>query len=182
MQSGSTEFNALGGGDDNQNIETRGQLADNVSYSRGKHAMKFGVDLRNARLNTLRGAPFFGQDYFGAIFTSSSDSSGSGLPFADFLLGYPSSILGAPMLQRGHQRDAYVGLFAQDDWKLNDKLTINYGLRYELYTQPIDARDLGSLFDIRTGSMRCRGRAGTRERSCRGTTTTSGRGLARLTR
>ncbi len=151
VQSGTQEFTSIGGGDPNQNIETRGQLGDNISWTRGKHAFKFGVDLRNSRLNTLRGSPFFSQSYYGATFTSSSDSPGSGLPFADFLLGDESSILGAPMLQWGRQRDSYFGGFAQDDWKVAKNLTLNIGVRYELYTQPIDARNIGSLFDIRTG-------------------------------
>jgi hypothetical protein len=153
VQSGSQEFTSWGGGDTNQNVETRGQLADSVSWNHRKHGIKFGIDIRNARLMTLRGSPFFGQDYFGAVFTSSSDSPGSGLPFADFMLGYPASILGAPMLQRGHQRDSYFAGFLQDDWKINDKLTLNYGVRYELYTQPIDKNNLGSLFNIATGQF-----------------------------
>lgn len=151
VQSGTQEFTTIGGGDLNNNIETRGQLGDNVTWTRGKHALKFGVDLRNSRLNTLRGSPVFAQEYYGAVFSSSSDSAGSGLPFADFLMGYPSSILGAPMLQWGRQRDSYFGGFAQDDWKVGTKLVLNVGVRYELYTEPIDARNLGSLFDIRTG-------------------------------
>jgi hypothetical protein len=160
VQAGSQEFNTWGGGDLNLDIENRGQLGDNISWNHGKHAFKFGVDLRNARLNTLRGSPFFGAEYFGAVFTSSSDAPGSGLPYADFLLGDPTSILGAPMLQWGRQRDSYVGLFVQDDWKLNNKLTLNYGLRYELYTQPIDGRNLGSLFDLTTGQYALPGQGG----------------------
>ena len=151
VQSGTQEFTTVGGGDLNDNVETRGQLGDSVSWTRGKHAMKFGVDLRNARLNTLRGSPFFAQEYFGATFSSSSNAAGSGLPFADFLLGDPTSILGAPMLAWGRQRDSYAGGFGQDDWKISKSLTLNYGLRYELYTRPIDARNLGSLFNIQTG-------------------------------
>jgi hypothetical protein len=151
VQNGTQEFSTIGGGDLNNNIETRGQLGDNVSWTRGNHGLKFGVDLRNSRLNTLRGSPFFAQNFYGATFTSSSDSPGSGLPFADFLLGDPTSLLGAPMLQWGRQRDSYFGGFGQDDWKLRKNLTLNLGLRYELYTEPIDSRNLGSLFDIRTG-------------------------------
>ena len=159
VQSGTQEFTTIGGGDLNNNVETRGQLGDNVTWTRGKHAFKFGVDLRNSRLNTLRGSPVFAQEYYGAVFSSSSDSAGSGLPFADFLMGYPSSILGAPMLQWGRQRDSYFGGFAQDDWKVSTKLVLNFGVRYELYTEPIDARNLGSLFDIRTGkyAIPCQG-------------------------
>jgi hypothetical protein len=159
VQAGTQEFSTVGGGDLNNNIETRGQLGDSVSWTHGKHAVKFGIDLRNARLNTLRGSPVFAAEYYGAVFSSSSDAAGSGLPFADFLMGYPTSILGAPMLQWGRQRDSYFGGFVQDDWKLTSKLMLNVGIRYELYTQPIDARNLGSLFDIRTGkyAIPCQG-------------------------
>jgi hypothetical protein len=159
VQAGTQEFTTIGGGDLNNNIETRGQLGDSISWAHGKYAVKFGIDLRNARLNTLRGSPVFAAEYYGAVFTSSSDSAGSGLPFADFLLGYPSSILGAPMLQWGPQRDSYFGGFVQDDWKITPKLMLNVGIRYELYTQPIDARNLGSLLDIRTGkyAVPCQG-------------------------
>ena len=151
VQNGTQEFTTIGGGDLNNNIETRGQLGDNINWTRGVHAFKFGVDLRNARLNTLRGSPVFSQSYYGATFTSSTDSPGSGLPFADFLLGDETSILAAPMLAWGRQRDSYVGGFAQDDWKVTPKMTLNIGVRYELYTQPIDSRGLGSLFNINTG-------------------------------
>jgi hypothetical protein len=159
VQNGTQEFTTIGGGDINNNIETRGQLGDNISWTRGNHAFKFGVDLRNARLNTLRGSPFFAQDFYGATFTSSSDSPGAGLPFADFLLGDETSILAAPMLAWGRQHDSYFGGFGQDDWKVSHRLTLNLGVRYELYTRPIDARNLGSLFDIRTGkyAIPCQG-------------------------
>src|ERR1051326_2713990 len=149
--SGTSEFSGWGGGDPNLNIENRFQWSDNVSWTRGKHAWKFGADLRRERFDTVKGTPFFGQQIFGAVFTSSSNSPGSGLPFADFLLGYPSFTQGTPMLDWGRQRSIYFGGFVQDDWKLSRKLTLNMGLRYELFTQPVDARDLGSLFNVDTG-------------------------------
>ena len=145
VQSGTQEFTTIGGGDLNNNIETRGQLGDNLSWTRGNHALKFGMDLRNARLNTLRGSPFFAQDYYGATFTSSTDSPGSGLPFADFILGDETSILAAPMLAWGRQRDSYAGLFGQDNWRVNKALTLNLGVRYELYTRPDRRTEPGQL-------------------------------------
>ncbi|HEY1950947.1 MAG TPA: TonB-dependent receptor [Bryobacteraceae bacterium] len=158
--SGTAEFTGWGGGDPNLNVENRFQWADNVSWTHGKHAVKFGVDLRRERFDTLKGTPFFGQEIYGATFTSSSNSSGSGLPFADFLLGDPSFIQGTPMLDWGRQRDIYFGGFMQDDWKINQRLTLNLGLRYELYTQPVDARNLGSLFNIQTGQYVLPGQSG----------------------
>lgn len=158
--SGTSEFTSWGGGDPNLNIENRFQWSDNLSWTRGKHAFKFGVDLRRDRFDMVKGTPFFGQEIYGATFTSSSDSPGSGLPLADFLLGYPSFIQGTPMLDWGRQRSIYFGGFVQDDWKVTRNLTLNLGIRYELFTQPVDARDLGSLFNIETGQYALPGKGG----------------------
>jgi hypothetical protein len=158
--SGTSEFSGWGGGDPNLNVENRFQWSDNVSWTHGKHSLKIGADIRRARFDTVKGTPFFGQEIFGATFTSSSNSAGSGLPFADFLLGYPSFIQGTPMLDWGRQRSIYAGGFVQDDWKATRKLTLNFGVRYELYTQPVDARDLGSLFNIQNGQYALPGKNG----------------------
>ena len=146
--SGSTEFTGFGGGDKNLNILSTKQLSDNLSWTRGRHSWKFGTDIRKSRFDVLKGDPFFGQTIFGAIFSSSSDAPGSGLPLADFLMGYPSEINGSPMLAEGRQLTAYWGVYGQDDWKVTNRLTLNLGIRYELYTQPIDSNNLGSLFNL----------------------------------
>jgi hypothetical protein len=57
------------------------------------------------------------------------------------------------VLDWSRQRDVYVGGYVQDDWKLSPRLTLNLGIRYELYTQPIDMRDRGGLLDARTGRV-----------------------------
>jgi len=158
--SGSTEFTGFGGGDKNLNILSTKQISDNLSWTKGRHSWKFGTDIRHSRFDVLKGDPFFGQDVFGAIYTSSSNASGSGLPFADFLLGYPSEINGSPMLAEGRGLNAYVGLYTQDDWKVTNRLTLNLGIRYELYTQPIDSNNLGSLFDLVTHEFAVPGQGG----------------------
>ncbi len=145
---GSTQFDGFGGGSSDLNYENRFHFADTISLNRGKHSFKMGADFRRNRFDTLRGNPFFGQFIFGSIFSSSSDTPGSGAPFADYLMGYPSLIQGTQMLDWGRQADVYFGTFFQDDWKLSKKLTLNLGLRYDLYTQPIDIRDRGGLFDL----------------------------------
>jgi hypothetical protein len=158
--SGTQEFTTWGGGDSSVIIVATQQYADNLSWTRGDHAFKFGVDVRRSRFDTLRGDPYFGSDYFGAIFSSSSDVATSGLPMADFLLGDPASIQAKPMIQEGRQLTLYFGGYAQDDWKVSDRLTLNLGIRYELYTQPIDTHNLGSLFDIRSGKFVVPGQGG----------------------
>jgi hypothetical protein len=160
QQSGSAEFSGWGGGDPNLNVENRFQWSDNLNWTHGKHTLKAGADLRRARFDTLKGTPFFGNEIYGAVFTSSSNAPGSGLPFADFLMGYPAFTQGTPMLDWGRQRSIYFGGFVQDDWKLTKNITVNLGLRYELFTQPVDARDLGSLFNIANGQYALPGKNG----------------------
>ncbi len=145
---GSTQFDGWGGGANDLSIENRFHYSDTISLSRDKHNMKFGADFRRPRFDNLRGNPFFGQFIFGSILSSSSDAAGSGAPFADFLMGFPSLIQGTQMLDWSRQRDLYFATFFQDDWKVSSKLTLNLGIRYDLYTQPVDARDRGGLFDL----------------------------------
>jgi hypothetical protein len=145
---GSTQFDGWGGGASDLSYENRFNFADTISINKGQHAMKTGADFRRNRFDNLRGNPFFGQFIFGSIFSSSSDAPGSGAPFADYLMGFPSLIQGTQMLDWGRQADVYFGAFFQDDWKITPRLTINLGLRYDIYTQPIDIRDRGGLFDL----------------------------------
>ena len=113
--------------------------------------------MRRYRFDNIYGG---GTLIFGSIFSSSSDSAGSGAPLADFLMGDPSNTDGKQLLDWARQRDLYVGSYFQDDWKISPSLTINVGIRYDLYTQPVDARDRGGLFDVTTGHMALPGKNG----------------------
>jgi outer membrane receptor protein involved in Fe transport len=156
---GTAEFTGFGGGSPEFNTLQTQQLADNMSWTHGRHSLKWGVDARKSLFEVLLDG--LGQTIFGNTFSSSSDSSNSGLPLADFLMGYPTVMSpGSSTLQKGRQREAYFGGYVQDDWKFSNKLTINAGLRYELYTQPIDQNNLGSLFDISTGNLAIPGQNG----------------------
>lgn len=157
---GSTQFDSFGGGSSDLNFENRFQFADTISITRGQHNLKTGADIRRPRFDNLRGNPFFGQFVFGSILTSSTDTPGSGAPFADFLTGFPSLVQGTQMLDWGRQREIYFGTFIQDDWKITPRFTLNLGLRYDLYTQPVDARDRGGLFDLERARFALPGRDG----------------------
>ena len=147
---GTQEFTSLGSGGPNLNIENLFQGADDLSWTKGSHSMKMGVDVRRDRFDTIYGS---GQTVFGSIFTSSSNAPNSGAPLADFLLGDPAQLTGSQLLDWARLRDLYAGAYFQDDWKVTSRLTLNLGLRYELYTQPVDARNRGSLFDVATGQF-----------------------------
>ncbi len=77
-----------------------------------------------------------------------------------FLLGYPAQVTGTQLLDWARMRQLYFGTYIQDDWKVSRQLTINIGLRYELYTQPVDARNRGALFNAATGQFAVPGQNG----------------------
>lgn len=157
LASGNQSFTSLGSGGPNLNIENTFQVSDNLTWNRGSHSLKMGADLRRRRFDVLFGG---GQTIFGSIFSSSSNDPGSGSPLADFLLGYPAQLTGTQLPDWARLRDVYTGAYFQDDWKLTSRFTLNLGIRYELFTQPVDARDRGSLFDARTGQFVVPGQTG----------------------
>jgi hypothetical protein len=157
LASGSQTFTGLGSGGPNLNVENIFQGSDNLTWNHGAHSFKMGADLRRRRFDVIFGG---GQTIFGSIFSSSSNDPGSGSPLADFLLGYPAQLTGSQLPDWARLRDIYFGSYFQDDWKVTSRLTLNLGLRYELFTQPVDARDRGSLFDARTGKFVVPGQPG----------------------
>lgn len=154
---GTNEFTGIGAATPNLNIENIFEGADDLSWNKGSHTLKMGGDVRRDRFNTIYGG---GQTVFGPTFSSSSNSPNSGAPLADFLLGDPSELTGTQLLNWAQERDLYMGVYFQDDWKVNSKLTLNLGLRYELYTEPVDAGNRGALFDAKTGEFQVPGQDG----------------------
>jgi hypothetical protein len=110
-------------------------LVDNVTWIKGKHSVKTGVDFRRYQYNTWY--PQFGQGIFNFDnrLTSQPNSPDFGLlgqPFASFLLGQVQSFnQDRDMSRRGFHNDYYSG-FVQDEFKIIPKLTLSYGVRYEV--------------------------------------------------
>jgi len=105
------------------------QGLDNFSRVIGTHTLKFGGQYHYNQLeenlsNAANGLFFFGTAVNGGATETGSD-------FVDFLLGAPSSFIqGLSFPSRG--RSFYLGLFAQDSWRIKSNLTLNYGLRYDV--------------------------------------------------
>ncbi|HLI85063.1 MAG TPA: carboxypeptidase regulatory-like domain-containing protein [Bryobacteraceae bacterium] len=100
------------------------QTGDDLSLIRGPHQIQVGVNWMYSYENIY--GPLFGDGSF------SFNGQYSGLPLADFLLGYSSSFTQAGP-QDARDRYTYFGGYAQDSWKVTPRLTINYGLRWEPY-------------------------------------------------
>jgi carboxypeptidase family protein/TonB-dependent receptor-like protein len=115
------------------------QYVDTLSLIRGAHSLKFGVDFRAPMRNIFQDeADVHGNLQFTGSFTcqrgaNSQCVSGTGLPYADALLGY---VQGATLsnVYFVDQRLWMASGFVQDDWKINSKLTVNLGLRYDFAT------------------------------------------------
>jgi hypothetical protein len=105
-------------------------VKDTVSMSRGNHSLKFGGEVSYEKIvhDTLL-------DNYGVF---AFNASKTGNAYADFLLGLPSTMTqDAPV--RKTDNGAYISLFAQDDFRISSKVTLNFGLRYDLqfpYTDP----------------------------------------------
>ena len=119
------------------------QYLDNLSWIRGNHNFKFGTDLRWNRSDIYGGSSAHGNFTFDGQFTRIS--------FGDFLLGYPSSASLTSLLI-GNMRFRNYMFYAQDDWKVTPRLTMNIGLRYELTSPWWEKYDNMNHLDIRPGT------------------------------
>lgn len=95
---------------------------DLLSKMLGTHNLKFGVDVH--RTQVAERFPVAPNGSFGF------NGSETGNDFADFLIGAPSSFAQQSIVI-ADERSTYIGLFAQDSWRVKPSLTINYGLRWE---------------------------------------------------
>jgi hypothetical protein len=107
------------------NPSTAFQWLDNISWTRGAHFMKFGVDVIRDRLNETSISPLiYGGYNFTGVFTNHG--------WADFLLGIPQTTQLAVPTPPRYLRATTWSVFAQDQYKVNRKLTLNYGVRWQL--------------------------------------------------
>ncbi|MCZ2150839.1 MAG: TonB-dependent receptor [Bryobacterales bacterium] len=128
-------------------VDDTGQIADNISVIKGRHALKAGVDIRLTQevekaANLMRGSISFTGDM-------------TGNPAADFMVGLPRSVTGVEALLRAQARDWKYGAYLMDDWHVTPRLTLNLGVRYQLATvvkdprgslRSLDPRDLTRLY------------------------------------
>ena len=122
------------------NLDTM-TIANNLLWDTGNHSLKFGVEYRE--WNNLRSQLFGndqGQMLFDGRYTAQFPNVGgsrrnTGHAIADTLLGWPRFANGG--LPVGEDMNIpYWGFYVQDDWRITPKLTLNLGLRYELFMQP----------------------------------------------
>jgi carboxypeptidase family protein len=133
------------------------QSRANLTMVRGSHSFKLGGQYHYRNFYTNTGNPMDGNADFSGRITSSPEVRDSnnnvvnpgspGFPMADALLGYPTEI------RRGQGNTLTDGIghfilgYINDDWRVTKKLTVNFGLMYQIATRPYDSSNrLGNLW------------------------------------
>jgi hypothetical protein len=117
------------------------QFTDNISRVLGKHTVRFGVDMRRQRYNALM--YYAPSDDYGNFTFSGSLTNYS---YGDFLLGLPSPSFFAVTSPQIDAHALHWGVYAQDEWQASNRLTVNFGLRWELLPPFIESSgDLSSF-------------------------------------
>jgi hypothetical protein len=113
------------------------QFIDQITYIRGEHTFKTGVEYRPQQYNDFV-HPQFGSYNFNNAFT--------GYGYADFLLGFPNTTSRNTVRPPRYARFYFLSGFVQDDFKVTPTFTLSYGLRWE-YNQPARDKD-DTIFNV----------------------------------
>ena len=141
------------------------QFTDNLSWVRGKHSTKFGVDLRRVSYADIES--FGGSDDFGSFTFTSGALTGNracGDPaatsayvcesaFADFLLGLPAKTYAAQSGPDVLVHTIQTGLYAQDEWRIHSRLTLSFGMRWQALPPFVSPLNNLTAFDTRNGGV-----------------------------
>lgn len=120
-------------------VQNTYEVEDSVSWFRGRHSLKFGANFRRIQMNVIYViAPNAFFVYAGTYPTSDA--------FANFLLGRPVTFYqGIGDFNRG-LRNWGTSAYGQDEWRVTNRLTINYGLRWEIINPNVDIKNRLSTF------------------------------------
>ena len=142
-----TEFTGWGGTANSGHEQPMWAIKDDFSFTRGKHSLKFGFAYQTQPSTGFGEQNISGNAGFSFLGTSvpGDTSFRSGSSFASFLLG--DAMTGATETIRDSTLVyPYYGFYAQDDWRINRRLTLNLGVRYDLSIPPVAVNDWYSDF------------------------------------
>jgi hypothetical protein len=135
------------------------QFVNNWSHTLGNHNFKFGIDFRYGKNNSLAEGGSGNVNFNGTYIANQARTAGPngvGNGFATFLLGdvstFDRSVSATTGLGKTTQKRLFA--YAQDQWHPTPKLSVDYGLRWELYTpEAVTAKGAGGLLNLDTGNI-----------------------------
>jgi hypothetical protein len=125
------------------------QFSDGLSWVKKNHTFKFGGQIVRRQVNLFR--PLAGKGFF--FLFGDGNGSPTGYEVSDLLSGWVNNYSVGPALGFSHTRNWEDGIYAQDDWKLSRRLTVNLGIRYDVFTWPEEEHNLQANFNAENGTL-----------------------------
>jgi hypothetical protein len=136
--------------------QTAIQFSNTAIWTKNAHTVRAGFQLiryRNNYIPATSNDGAAGQIGFNGTYTGYSE--------ADFFLGLPSYMgYGLGFAGTVGQRNSAIGAFAQDDWRISPRLTVNFGVRWQLFTPIYEVHDRMTNFGMYSGQIMLAGQAG----------------------
>src|SRR6185369_1320390 len=139
------------------------QFSEGLSWSHGRHNFKFGGQLFNQTIKTFYAGNNgqLGLMDFDGRYTSPTVGGSGGDGGADFVLGLNYQYgRGVSTGKTWQQYSNVIGIYAQDTWRVTDRLTLNLGLRYDAHTPWTESNDEQANYNIATGNIDLAGQNG----------------------
>jgi hypothetical protein len=133
------------------------QLDSALTAIRGPHTFKFGLLFLRHRFNGFSAFPTRGSYDFNGQFTRQIGATGSQTALADFLLGAPDNVNRNILDGTFAMRLWTLAPFVQDSWRVNDRLTVELGLRWEIDAPPYDVHNHWANVNVNTGLLEVAG-------------------------
>ena len=138
-----------------------------MTYTHGKHTLKWGADFRRRQLTIYQTNQGNGRFNFSPALTDSRNPAGTGGDSAaSFLLGYPTLIAHDYTQNWPGERGYELGVYLADDWRVTSKLTINLGLRWDYFSPFSEVANRWANFNL--ADRQNRRRRAQRRQSTRG--------------
>ncbi len=139
------------------------QFEDAVSWTHGRHNFKFGGQLWRQTIKTFYAGNNgeLGLMDFDGRFTAPAVGASGGDGGADFFLGLPFQYgRGVSTGGTWQQMSNVIGIYAQDTWRVTDRLTLNLGLRYDAHSPWVEQHDHQANYNFTTGNIDLAGKNG----------------------
>ena len=129
------------------------EVADSLTWLKGRHTVKMGLDWRWERLNVIQPPWPTGSFMFSTVGSDLPGVTNTGNPLASFLLGQVQTFAIDLQQTEIQERAHFQEYFIQDDWKVSDRLTINPGLRYTLNFPSTEINGQTAVFNLQTRQL-----------------------------